>query len=200
MSHPTPKPSPASSSAVQRCGWVSDDPLYIHYHDHEWGKPCTDGQRLFEMLCLEGQQAGLSWITVLKKRPHYRHCFHQFAPQRVAKMSDEEVETLLQDKGIIRHRGKIQAIIRNAQAYLAMEEQGEDFVNFIWQFVGHQPQINQWQSPSEVPAKTATSDALSKALKKRGFTFIGSTICYAFMQACGLVNDHLVGCDYYHQQ
>lgn len=178
----------------ERCGWVTTDPLYLEYHDNEWGTPTTDAQELFEMLCLEGQQAGLSWITVLKKRENYRRAFHNFDPQRVAAMTEQDVETLLQDSGIIRHRGKIEAIITNAKSYLAMEAAGEDFLTFIWSFVDGEPVLNHWQALSEVPAKTERSDAMSKALKKRGFKFIGSTICYAFMQASGLVNDHLTGC------
>ncbi|AHM71286.1 DNA-3-methyladenine glycosylase I [Yersinia hibernica] len=180
--------------AIERCGWVTSDPLYIAYHDNEWGIPQRNNQALFEMLCLEGQQAGLSWITVLKKREHYRQCFYHFDPIRVAKMGPEEVEKLMLDSGIIRHRGKIQAIITNAQAYLAMEANGEDFSHFIWSFVDGEPKINHWWCLAESPATTPISDAMSKALKKRGFKFIGSTICYAFMQASGLVNDHLASC------
>ncbi|ASM19141.1 MULTISPECIES: DNA-3-methyladenine glycosylase I [Serratia] len=180
--------------ADERCGWVTADPLYLEYHDKEWGAPTTDARELFEMLCLEGQQAGLSWITVLKKRENYRRAFHDFDPRRVAAMTEQDVENLLQDSGIIRHRGKIEAIITNAKAYLAMEAAGENFVTFIWDFVGGRPQLNRWQALNQVPAKTEQSDAMSKALKKRGFKFIGSTICYAFMQASGLVNDHLTGC------
>jgi DNA-3-methyladenine glycosylase I len=180
--------------ANERCGWVTADPLYLEYHDKEWGEPTTDARELFEMLCLEGQQAGLSWITVLKKRENYRRAFHNFDPQRIAAMTEQDVTTLMQDSGIIRHRGKIEAIINNAKAYLAMEAAGEDFVTFIWQFVTGKPLLNYWQALGEVPAKTEQSDALSKALKKRGFKFIGSTTCYAFMQASGLVNDHLTGC------
>jgi DNA-3-methyladenine glycosylase I len=181
---------------MTRCNWVTNDPLYIEYHDHEWGIPQKDNQKLFEMLCLEGQQAGLSWITVLKKREHYRRCFHQFDPQKIAKMTEEDVETLVQDAGIIRHRGKINAIISNARAYLAMQEKGDDFSQFIWQFVNHQPQINYPQIPGDIPAKTDVAEAMSKALKKRGFKFIGATICYAFMQASGLVNDHQTYCQH----
>ena len=177
-----------------RCGWVSQDPLYIAYHDNEWGVPETDSKKLFEMICLEGQQAGLSWITVLKKRENYRACFHQFDPVKVAAMQEEDVERLVQDAGIIRHRGKIQAIIGNARAYLQMEQNGEPFVDFVWSFVNHQPQVTQATTLSEIPTSTSASDALSKALKKRGFKFVGTTICYSFMQACGLVNDHVVGC------
>lgn len=180
--------------ANERCGWVTADPLYLEYHDKEWGAPTTDARELFEMLCLEGQQAGLSWITVLKKRENYRRAFHNFDPQRVAALGEQEIAALLQDSGIIRHRGKIEAIIANAKAYLAMEAAGEDFVTFIWSFVDGEPQLNHWQELSQIPAKTERSDALSKALKKRGFKFIGSTTCYAFMQASGLVNDHLTGC------
>lgn len=179
---------------MQRCGWVTQDPLYLNYHDTEWGIPEKDSQRLFEMLCLEGQQAGLSWITVLKKRENYRRQFHQFDPHKVAAMTDADVDRLCQDAGIIRHRGKITAIIGNARAFLAMEAAGESFSDFIWGFVDHQPRNNQPASLTEVPAATPVSDALSKALKKRGFKFVGSTICYAFMQACGLVNDHVTSC------
>ena len=179
---------------MERCGWVSQDPLYIAYHDNEWGVPETDSKKLFEMICLEGQQAGLSWITVLKKRENYRACFHQFDPVKVAAMQEEDVERLVQDAGIIRHRGKIQAIIGNARAYLQMEQNGKPFVDFVWSFVNHQPQVTQPTTLSEIPTSTSASDALSKALKKRGFKFVGTTICYSFMQACGLVNDHVVGC------
>lgn len=179
---------------MQRCGWVTQDPLYLDYHDNEWGVPQREGKKLFEMICLEGQQAGLSWITVLKKRENYRHAFHNFDPQRVAAMRPQDVDSLLQNAGIIRHRGKIEAIIGNARAYLAMEENGESFSDFIWGFVDNQPQIAHAALLAEIPASTPVSDALSKALKKRGFKFVGSTICYAFMQACGLVNDHVVGC------
>lgn len=179
---------------MERCGWVSQDPLYIAYHDNEWGVPETDSKKLFEMICLEGQQAGLSWITVLKKRENYRACFHQFDPVKVAAMQEEDVERLVQDAGIIRHRGKIQAIIGNARAYLQMEQNGEPFADFVGSFVNHQPQVTQATTLSEIPTSTSASDALSNALKKRGFKFVGTTICYSFMQACGLVNDHVVGC------
>ncbi|CBY97824.1 3-methyl-adenine DNA glycosylase I, constitutive [Salmonella enterica subsp. enterica serovar Weltevreden str. 2007-60-3289-1] len=180
--------------SMQRCDWVSQDPLYIAYHDNEWGVPETDSRKLFEMICLEGQQAGLSWITVLKKRENYRACFHQFDPVRIAAMQEEEVEHLLQNTGIIRHRGKIQAIISNARAWLAMEQNGESFADFVWSFVDGQPQITQAASLDKIPTSTPASDALAKALKKRGFKFVGTTICYSFMQACGLVNDHITGC------
>lgn len=179
---------------MQRCGWVTQDPLYLAYHDEEWGVPQTDGQKLFEMICLEGQQAGLSWITVLKKRENYRHAFHHFDPQRVAAMGPDDVDRLVLDAGIIRHRGKIEAIIGNARAYLTMEQNGEPFREFVWSFVNNEPQLTTATALSELPTSTPISDALSKALKKRGFTFVGTTICYSFMQACGLVNDHVAGC------
>ncbi|RJT42842.1 DNA-3-methyladenine glycosylase I [Rahnella woolbedingensis] len=180
--------------ATTRCSWVSKEPVYLEYHDKEWGVPVQNGRELFEMLCLEGQQAGLSWITVLRKRENYRQNFHNFDPKRIAKMTDDDVERLVLDAGIIRHRGKIKAIIGNAQAYLAMEASGESFSEFIWSFVDGQPVINNPLGPEGVPAKTVVSDAMSKALKKKGFKFIGSTICYAFMQAAGLVNDHQSYC------
>ncbi|MCG8708418.1 DNA-3-methyladenine glycosylase I [Brenneria sp. 4F2] len=184
---------------MKRCGWVTQDALYQDYHDNEWGKPCTDSQKLFELLCLEGQQAGLSWITVLKKRENYRRCFHQFDPRRIAQMTPDDVDQLMQNSSIIRHRGKIEAIIANARVWLEMESQGDSFSHFVWSFVGNQPQLNRRATLAEVPAKTAISDAMSKALKKRGFKFIGSTICYSFMQAGGLVNDHVVDCCQYQE-
>ncbi|WP_333495487.1 DNA-3-methyladenine glycosylase I [Kluyvera sp. CHPC 1.251] len=179
---------------MQRCGWVSQDPLYIAYHDTEWGVPQRDNQELFEMICLEGQQAGLSWITVLKKRENYRHAFHHFDPAKVAAMTEADVERLVLDAGIIRHRGKIQAIIGNARAFLAMEANGESFNDFVWSFVDNTPIVTQAAELSGIATSTPASDALSKALKKRGFKFVGTTICYSFMQACGLVNDHVTHC------
>lgn len=177
-----------------RCGWVSADPLYVAYHDDEWGRPQYDGVKLFELLCLEGQQAGLSWITVLKKRENYRRAYHQFDPHRVAAMSVADIDLLMQDAGLIRHRLKLNAIVTNARAWLAMQDGGEDFSAFLWSFVDGKPQVNRPAALAEVPAKTAQSDAMSKALKKRGFKFVGSTICYAFMQAGGMVDDHVTGC------
>ncbi|PSN07212.1 DNA-3-methyladenine glycosylase I [Siccibacter turicensis] len=179
---------------MQRCGWVTQDPLYIAYHDNEWGVPQRDANALFEMICLEGQQAGLSWITVLKKRENYRRCFHHFDPQRVAAIAPEEVDVLMQDASIIRHRGKLEAIITNARALLAMQANGESFSDFVWGFVDNQPQVTAASTSGEIPITTPASDALSKALKQRGFKFVGSTICYSFMQACGLVNDHITTC------
>lgn len=179
---------------LQRCGWVTQDPLYLAYHDEEWGVPVIDTRALFEMLCLEGQMAGLSWLTVLKKRENYRQAFHQFAPQTVAQMSEADVERLMQDSGIIRHRGKINAIIANARALLAMETEGESFSHFVWAFVDHTPQRHHFADYRAAPAFSPASDALSKALKKRGFKFVGTTTCYSFMQACGLIIDHTTDC------
>lgn len=177
-----------------RCSWVTSDPLYEAYHDQEWGIPIRNEHMLFEMLCLEGAQAGLSWITVLRKREHYRKVFDGFDIYRIAQYDENKIIKLLQDPGIIRHRGKIEAFIKNAQAYLLMEKNGENFSEFIWSFVGGNPKINHWESYRDIPSSTLESDAMSKALKKRGFKFIGNTICYAFMQAAGLVNDHEDGC------
>lgn len=179
---------------MQRCGWVTQDPLYLAYHDREWGIPQTDARALFEMLCLEGQQAGLSWLTVLKKRDNYRRAFHQFDPHAIALMDEQDVARLMQDSGIIRHRPKIAAIIANARAYLAMEAKGEDFALFVWQFVDNAPIVHYHGDYKQAPTTSERSDALSKALKQRGFKFIGTTICYSFMQACGLISDHQTCC------
>lgn len=179
---------------MQRCGWVSEDPLYIAYHDSEWGVPLTQTRELFEMICLEGQVAGLSWFTVLKKRENYRRLFHHFDVERVAQMDEDDIERLMQESGIIRHRGKINAIIANARAVLAMEANGEPFNTFIWEFVEHQPQITHFSDYRSAPTTSTTSDAMSKALKKRGFKFVGTTTCYSFMQACGLINEHMTDC------
>ncbi len=177
-----------------RCDWVSRDPLYIQYHDTEWGVPQYDSLALFEKICLEGQQAGLSWITVLKKREHYRHCFHHFDPEKIIAMTDADIDHLMQDTGLIRNRLKLNAIVTNARAYQKMQAEGESFSEFIWSFVQHTPVVNRYQSIAEVPAVTETAEQLSKALKKKGFKFVGPTICYAFMQSMGLVNDHLTTC------
>ncbi len=178
-----------------RCGWVTNDPLYITYHDEEWGKPSTDARHLFEMLCLEGQQAGLSWITVLKKREAYRQAFFNFDVTKIAKMTDKDLENLLQNTGLIRHRGKLSAVMTNAQAVLAMQNQGEDFVKLIWSFAPEQPEpLVRHADYRLFPSQTTQSQQLSKALKKRGFRFVGPTTCYAFMQAVGCVDDHSAGC------
>jgi DNA-3-methyladenine glycosylase I len=185
-----PNPDPA----LPRCGWVSDDPLYLAYHDEEWGVPVHDDRRLFEMLTLEGAQAGLSWITILRRREGYRRAFHGFDVDKIARYKEKDVARLLQDPGIIRNRAKIEATIKNAQAYLALVEATGSFDDFLWQFVGGAPKVNQWISLREIPAETAESKAMSKELKRRGFGFVGSTICYAFMQAVGMVDDHTVDC------
>lgn len=177
-----------------RCPWVTQDPQYIAYHDTQWGRPVTDSRELFEKLCLDGQQAGLSWLTILKRSDGYRRAFANFDPQQIARFGAEDVERLRQDSGIIRNRLKIESIIKNARAYLAMEAEGIDFATFLWSFVGGKVQINHWQSVSEAPTSSPESDAMSKALKQRGFNFVGTTICYAFMQAVGMVNDHELGC------
>jgi len=177
----------------KRCFWVSDDPLYIDYHDHEWGVPEYGDRKLFEMLCLEGAQAGLSWITVLKKRAHYKKVFDNFDASKVANYTDQKRKQLLSDAGIIRNKLKVNAFIVNAQIYLNIIEQ-QSFSDYLWQFVDGKPVVNHWQSSEEVPITTAQSDAMAKQLKMDGFKFVGSTICYAFMQATGMVNDHTTGC------
>ena len=181
-------------SQVKRCQWSEGSEIYIRYHDTEWGKPEFDSQKLFEKLCLEGQQAGLSWITVLKKRENYRQAFFNFDPHKIAQMQAVDIDQIMANAGVIRHRKKLEAIVKNAQAYLAMEANGEDFSQFIWSFVGGKPQINDVPNLANIPAKTATSLAMSKALKKKGFVFVGETTCYAFMQSMGLVDDHLNEC------
>ena len=178
-----------------RCPWPGSDPLYLHYHDHEWGVPLHDDRRLFEMLVLEGAQAGLSWMTVLRKRDRYRIVFDGFDAARVARFTPARVERLMADAGIIRNRLKITSAIRNARAFLEVQEAHESFDRYIWQFVAGRPLVNAWTTMREVPARTAASDAMSRDLKQRGFSFVGSTICYAYMQATGMVNDHLVSCD-----
>ena len=179
---------------MERCPWCEGSDLYRHYHDREWGVPLHDDRALFELLILEGAQAGLSWSTILKKREHYREVFDGFDPQRIALYDKAKVVALLADPGIVRNRAKVAATIGNAKAYLALTEGGESFDDFLWRFVGGVPISNRWTSLAEVPAKTAQSDAMSKALLKAGFKFVGSTICYAFMQATGMVNDHLTIC------
>jgi len=178
----------------QRCLWCGTDPLYMDYHDNEWGTPLYDNQKLFEFLILEGAQAGLSWITVLRKRENYRKAFDNFNPEKIARYTEAKKAKLLLNEGIIRNRLKIDSAIKNANAYLAMQKNGEDFSTFLWSFVGGKPKQNKWTSMSQVPAFTTESDAMSKALKQRGFNFVGSTICYAFMQATGMLNDHIVSC------
>ena len=178
----------------ERCGWSNSDPLYIDYHDNEWGVPEHDDRKLFEMIILEGAQAGLSWITVLKKRKNYRKAFDNFNYKRIANYDEDKIKELLEDKGIIRNRLKINAAVLNAKAFLAIQKEYGSFDNYIWQFIGGKPKINHWKNLSEVPATSQESDLMSKDLKKKGFKFVGSTICYSFMQAVGMVNDHVSTC------
>lgn len=177
-----------------RCSWAGNSQIYIDYHDNEWGKPEFDSRKLFEKICLEGQQAGLSWITVLKKREAYRQAFHQFSPEKIATMTEADLDHLMENAELIRHRAKLEAIVKNAKAYLAMQANGEDFSQFIWAFVDGQPQINDVPTMSAIATKTEISKAMSKALKKKGFVFVGETTCYAFMQSMGLVDDHVNHC------
>lgn len=182
------------SVTVERCPWGLGSEIYTAYHDNEWGVPVHDDRRLFEMLVLEGAQAGLNWLTILKKREGYRRAFDNFDPRIVAQYDEEKIAALLQDASIIRNRLKIRSAVTNARAFLAVQEEFGSFDRFIWQFVGGKPIINHWQTMQEVPATSAESDALSKDLIQRGFRFVGSTICYALMQSVGLVNDHIVTC------
>ena len=177
-----------------RCGWCGTDPLYVAYHDEEWGVPSHDEVHLFEMLILEGAQAGLSWSTILKKREGYRAAFAGFVPDRVARFGARDVQRLLRNEGIVRNRLKIEAAVRNARAFLEVQDQFGSFDAYLWRLVSGKPIQNKWRELSQIPARTVQSDALSKDLKRRGFTFVGSTICYAFMQAVGIVNDHVVDC------
>jgi DNA-3-methyladenine glycosylase I len=181
------------TTGLRRCGWATTE-QYIQYHDQEWGVPVHDDCILFEFLVLEGTQAGLSWAIILKKRENYREAFDHFHPALVAKYGKRKQRSLLSNPGIVRNRLKIEAAIRNANALLAVQAEFGTFDKYIWAFVGGRPKQNAWKSLAEVPAHTAESDAMSKDLKRRGFTFVGSTICYAFMQAVGMVNDHLVAC------
>ena len=178
----------------QRCEWGTSSALYIEYHDSEWGVPVHDDRTLFEFLILEGAQAGLSWSTILNKRQAYIQAFDHFEAAKVARYDDTKIQVLLANAGIVRNRLKIQAAIQNARSFLAVQDQFGSFDTYIWQFVDGKPQQNSWKSLQEIPATTPESDAMSKELKKRGFTFVGSTICYAFMQAVGIVNDHIVDC------
>jgi DNA-3-methyladenine glycosylase I len=177
-----------------RCGWAGPDQIYIDYHDHEWGVPLYDDQLLFEFLILEGAQAGLSWITVLKKREAYRKAFHNFNAEKIARFSRTKIEQLLQNSAIIRNRLKIESAIDNARAFLELREQHGSFSDYIWQFVDGQPIQNKWKTDRQVPASTSRSEAMSRELKKLGFRFVGPTICYAYMQATGMVNDHITSC------
>ena len=177
-----------------RCWWCGDDELYQHYHDLEWGVPVLDDRLLFEFLCLEGAQAGLSWITILRKREHYRRVFDNFDADKIVRYQDDKIAALLQDPGIVRNRLKVNGFVKNARALLALQDQGMTLDAYLWNFVDGAPLQNNRKTSNQVPANTEISDAMSKDLKKRGFTFVGNTICYAFMQAAGLVNDHTVDC------
>ena len=185
--------SPLSNSKLIRCAWPSN-PLAIRYHDEEWGVPQHDDRVLFEFLILEGAQAGLSWDTILNKRENYRRAFDGFDPERVAGYNAKKIARLLHDPGIVRNRLKVAAAVKNAKAFLHTQEQVGSFDAYIWQFVGGRPRVNSWRSLKQVPPTTPESDWMSKDLRKRGFKFVGSTICYAFMQAVGMVNDHLLEC------
>lgn len=179
---------------VNRCAWVTKEQLYIDYHDKEWGVPVYDDRHLFEMLCLEGAQAGLSWWTILQKRENYRKAFDNFDAQKIVCYTEEKLEALRQDAGIVRNRLKIQSVVTNAEAFLRIQKEYGSFSNYIWGFVDHTPIINHWKTISEVPASNELSDKMSKRLKKDGFKFVGSTICYSFMQAVGMINDHTLDC------
>lgn len=180
---------------IRRCGWCEVDALYVDYHDNEWGVPVYDDNKLFEFLILEGMQAGLSWITILKKREAFREAFAEFNPEKMARFSEKKIEALMQNKGIVRNQLKIRAAVTNAQAFLRLQSQGS-FSTFLWGFVNGEPIVNHWRKMDEVPVSTPQSDMMSKSLKKQGFKFVGATICYAFMQAVGMVNDHLAWCDF----
>lgn len=184
---------------TKRCDWAGSEPLYLAYHDQEWGVPVHDDRHLFEMLILEGAQAGLSWSTILKKREGYRLAFENFEPEKVAAFNEDAIEALLVNPGIVRNRAKVAAAIQNAQAVLRVQAEFGSFDAYIWQFVGGQPKQNGWRSLAEIPAQTPESVAMSKDLRQRGFNFVGPTICYAFMQAVGLVNDHIVDCFRYEE-
>lgn len=178
----------------QRCDWAKGDPLLMEYHDHQWGVPVHDDRKLFEMLILEGVQAGLSWLTVLKRRDNYREAFDRFDPVKIANYDEKKIAALLQDASIIRNKLKVNAAVTNARCFLKVQEEYGTFSDYIWQFVGGKPIINHWKDRDEVPVTTPESDQMSKDLKKKGFKFVGSTICYAYMQATGMVNDHTVDC------
>ncbi|SHK32311.1 DNA-3-methyladenine glycosylase I [Paramaledivibacter caminithermalis] len=183
----------------KRCDWAGNDSIYIEYHDKEWGVPVHDDRKHFEFIILEGAQAGLSWITILKRRENYRKAFDNFEPQKVAKYDEKKIQELLDNKGIIRNRRKIEAAVANAKAFLEVQKEFGSFDKYIWQFVGGKTIKNSFKSLEDIPAKTPESEAMSKDLKKRGFKFVGPTICYAYMQAVGMVNDHLMDCFRYEE-
>jgi DNA-3-methyladenine glycosylase I len=177
-----------------RCAWVGNEDIYQEYHDKVWGRAVLESQELFAKLCLDGQQAGLSWITILKKQQNYEEAFYNFDPVKISQMTEKDVERLMQNKGIVRNRLKINSIIKNARAYLAIEQSGTSFSDFIWQFVEHKTVHNAWKNKQDVPASNDLSTQMAKALKKHGFSFVGTTICYAFMEAVGLLNNHTTDC------
>ncbi|WP_417543409.1 DNA-3-methyladenine glycosylase I [Marinobacter sp.] len=186
--------TPTAPATTERCSWCGTDPLYVHYHDTVWGRPEYDSLALFEKLCLDGQQAGLSWITILRKQESYRAAYDHFNPEKIIQYSDTKVAELLTNPGIVRNRLKVQSIIKNARGFLNLQEKGTEFSHFLWSFVENSPIQNSWHSFDEVPVTTPQSEAMSRALKRAGFTFVGPTIVYAFMQATGMVNDHMVYC------
>ncbi len=184
---------------ITRCSWVTTDPLYIQYHDKEWGEPVHDDQTLFEFLLLEGVQAGLSWYTILKKRENFRHAFDQFDASKIAQYDDKKLTELMQDKSIIRNRLKLQAIVQNARAYLKIQNTYDSFNQYMWSFVDGQSVIHHWRHKDEVPGSSPLSDHMSKKLKMAGFSYVGTTICYSFMQATGMIMDHTIDCFRYHE-
>jgi DNA-3-methyladenine glycosylase I len=184
----------AAIRPIKRCAWAADEPLYVRYHDEEWGRPVTDDRKLFEFLLLEGAQAGLSWLTILRKRENYRRAFADFDPRKVARFDAKKVARLLQDPGIVRHHAKLASAVGNARAFLAVQEEFGSFAAYQWRFVDGRPVQNRFSSLKEIPPRSDISDAFSKDLRTRGFTFVGSTIVYAHMQAVGMVNDHVVTC------
>ena len=190
------RPAEAGPDGVKRCPWCGDDPLYVAYHDREWGVPVRDDRQLFEFLLLEGAQAGLAWITILRKREGYRKAFADFDPAKVARFSPARQQKLLRNPGIVRNRLKVAGAVKNARAFLDLQEEHGSFADYLWDWVDGKPIRNRFRGLEEIPAKTALSDRISVDLKKRGFTFVGSTIVYAYLQAVGVVNDHLVGCAY----
>lgn len=179
---------------TKRCEWVTKETLYIEYHDKEWGVPVYDDRKLFEMLCLEGAQAGLSWWTILQKRENYKKAFDDFEAEKIVKYTEDKINQLMEDKGIVRNRRKIESVVTNAKAFLIIQKEYGSFSNYIWKFVDNAPIINNWKSIKEVPSSNELSDKMSKQLKKDGFKFVGTTICYSFMQAVGMVNDHTREC------
>ena len=179
---------------IKRCEWCITGPLYVKYHDEEWGVPVHDDKKHFEMIILDGAQAGLSWLTVLRKRENYRKAFDNFDPEKVAKYDEKKIAELLENPGIIRNKLKVKSAVTNARAFIKVQEEFGSFDKYIWQFVNYKPVVNKWKSDKEIPATSEESDAMSNDLKSRGFKFVGSTICYAYMQAAGMVNDHVVTC------